>query len=91
MGFRRLLGTGVLSVFKKMIEIKVNGKDRKCEEGTTVMDLLRSLGLDPQQVAVEHNLCILEKGEYAVRSLHHEDQVEIVHFVGGGCGRQLND
>jgi thiamine biosynthesis protein ThiS len=74
-----------------MIEIRVNGKDRECDEGTTVMDLLLSLGLDPQQVAVEHNVSILEKGEYSVRSLHHGDQVEIVHFVGGGCGRQLND
>jgi sulfur carrier protein len=35
-------------------------------------------------VAVELNMDILEKGEYATTTLKEGDSVEIVHFVGGG-------
>jgi len=38
----------------------------------------------PERVVVEVNLKILKRAEHASTMLKDGDQVEIVHFVGGG-------
>ena len=73
------------------IEVKVNGEIQKVAEKTSVRDLLTGLGIDPQRVAIEYNWNILEKEEYNTCRLQPGDQIEIVHFVGGGCGRYTED
>ncbi|MGB3796863.1 MAG: sulfur carrier protein ThiS [Alteraurantiacibacter sp.] len=66
--------------------LTVNGDTRRTP-ASTIADLVRELGLQPEKVAVEHN------GEIAPRSTLEEvalcdgDQLEIVHFVGGGSGQ----
>ena len=65
------------------LEIIVNGESRTTTP-LSVLDYLRSLGIDPTRVAVELNMDILPKGEYASTLLKQGDQLEIVHFVGGG-------
>lgn len=68
------------------LSLTVNGEPRRIAAGATIADLVRSLELNPQKVAVEHN------GEIAPRStlghvvLGDGDVLEIVHFVGGGQG-----
>ena len=49
-----------------------------------IQEFLRTLGIDPGRVAVELNLDILPKTEYATTTLREGDKIEIVHFVGGG-------
>lgn len=66
------------------IQILVNGNKMDWTEGATVSDLLISLELDPQLVAVEQNLEIVRKAEYSGRKISTGDRIEIVHFVGGG-------
>jgi sulfur carrier protein len=66
-----------------MMKITVNGEERTLEQ-KTVLGYIVELGIDPRAVAVELNLDILEKGEYATTMLNEGDKVEIVQFVGGG-------
>lgn len=65
------------------IEIVANGRSIETREGTTVEGLLDELGLDPDLVVVERNGAILPRAGYAT-ALAAGDELEIVHFVGGG-------
>lgn len=66
------------------MRISVNGKQQIVEEGTTVRELLNRMRVDSRKVAVELNLEIVAKSAYDRTQLEEEDQVEIVHFIGGG-------
>lgn len=66
------------------MRITVNGKQQIVEEGTTVRELLNRMRVDSRKVAVELNLEIVAKSAYDRTQLEEEDQVEIVHFIGGG-------
>ncbi|GJL88726.1 MAG: thiazole synthase [Minwuia thermotolerans] len=66
------------------MRISVNGKQQIVEEGTTVRELLNRMRVDSRKVAVEVNLEIVAKSAYDRTQLEEEDQVEIVHFIGGG-------
>jgi sulfur carrier protein len=66
-----------------MMNITVNGEERATEP-KTVLGFLVELGIDPRAVAVELNMDILEKGEYATTMVNDGDRIEIVRFVGGG-------
>jgi thiamine biosynthesis protein ThiS len=63
--------------------IHLNGEPRETPP-TSVLGLLESLGIDPKRVAVELNMEILPKAEYAEKTIADDDRIEIVHFVGGG-------
>lgn len=69
------------------MEVQVNGKPMHLSDGMTAADLLQQLGIEPERVVVEVNLSILKRARLAETVLRAGDQVEIVHFVGGGCGR----
>ncbi len=65
------------------IAIRVNGEERQVA-AATVAELLASLGLPTQKVAVERNLEIVPRSLYAQTRLSDGDAIEIVHFIGGG-------
>ena len=62
----------------------MNGEKRSAKPGASVTDLLRELGLDTGRVAIERNLEILPRPEWAGTRIETGDRYEIVHFVGGG-------
>ena len=62
----------------------VNGSPMDFPEGTTISDLLKILEIGNVPVAVEQNLEIVKKADYSQRPIAEGDQIEIVHFVGGG-------
>jgi thiamine biosynthesis protein ThiS len=66
------------------LTIIVNGKQTEITEGSGISDLLRSLGLDTERVAVELNRRIVRRADWGSTSFSEGDKVEIVHFVGGG-------
>ena len=66
------------------MRIHVNGEPRACEVGTTVADLVRALGLAPEQVAVERNHALVPRACRAEVVLEDGDRVEVVTLVGGG-------
>jgi len=50
----------------------------------TLADLAAELGLGEKRIAVEVNRDIIPREEYANCHLRDGDEIEIVHFVGGG-------
>lgn len=67
-----------------MPTIVLNGEVRELGVGLTVSDLLRELGLDSRQVAVERNREVVPRAEHGSTVLAEGDQLEVVTFVGGG-------
>ncbi|MGQ5700938.1 sulfur carrier protein ThiS [Sandaracinobacteroides sp. A072] len=66
------------------IAITLNGEPRRLAAGTSVDALVLSLELPPGRVAVERNREIVPRSQWGAAVLGEGDQVEIVHFVGGG-------
>lgn len=66
------------------MQILVNGERREATLGTTVDDLLRELEIRSDRVAVEVNLEVLDRQEFARRGLREGDRIEIISFIGGG-------
>jgi thiamine biosynthesis protein ThiS len=66
------------------LQITVNGESRRMSNGASVEDLLRELALPPGRVAIERNLDILPRSQWASTRIQASDRYEIVHFVGGG-------
>lgn len=50
----------------------------------TVQSLLEQRGHDPKRVAVEKNGQIVPRARFAEETLHEDDVIEVVQFVGGG-------
>ncbi len=68
------------------MKVMVNGEPTELENATTLGKLLEQLKLKPELVVVELNLNILKREQVPQAVLKEGDQVEIVHFVGGGAG-----
>ena len=69
------------------MKIQLNGDQKEFTDGLTVRQLLEQLRVHPELVVVELNLTILKRAQLPETVLQEGDQVEIVHFVGGGAGR----
>jgi len=67
-----------------MLALTVNGEPMDVPFGTSVAGLLALIGLAAKKVAVERNLEIVPRSLYGDILLSARDQIEIVHFVGGG-------
>jgi sulfur carrier protein len=67
-----------------MMTVTVNGESREIAPGTTVSGLLQGLGLHPQLIVVEHNREILDRTSFDATEVRPGDNIELVHFVGGG-------
>ena len=66
------------------MEVTVNGEPRQLEEGATLDELVRSLSLAPERVAVELNREVVRRADWPGVEVKDGDRVEVVHFVGGG-------
>ena len=66
----------------------LNATEGKTEEinksHITLLELLKIKGVHPDTVAVEMNMEIIDKKEYAHRVVSDQDTLEVVRFVGGG-------
>ena len=66
------------------IEVIINGDPRRVPAGLDLPALLALLGLAPETVVVEHNRAIVRRTALAGVPVSSGDNIEIVHFVGGG-------
>jgi len=66
------------------IRIVVNGEERAVPAGLSLVDLIRSLNLEPSRVAVELNREIVPREAWAATAVAGGARLEIVQFVGGG-------
>lgn len=69
--------------------IVVNGEPRQVERGFSVSTLLAQLGLSLDYLVVEHNSVIISRDAYDSTMLNADDRVELISFIGGGCGRYI--
>jgi thiamine biosynthesis protein ThiS len=61
----------------------INGEPRTAS-AQTLSALVTELGMKPDRVAIELNREIISRDRWAQTNLKDGDQLEIVHFVGGG-------
>lgn len=67
-----------------MIPVTINGETRDLPQEFTLVELLRFLRLAEERVAVERNREIVKRDRWPRVKVAAGDQLEIVHFVGGG-------
>ena len=65
------------------MKITINGEVRE-STATTLAALIDQLAMKPDRIAVELNRAIVRREHWAATELHDGDQLEVVHFVGGG-------
>lgn len=66
------------------MRVQVNGEIRELPEQLTLSELISQLALAPERVAIELNREVVRRASWAETLVRDGDQVEIVHFVGGG-------
>jgi len=65
-------------------EVTVNGERRFFAAGTTLLDIVRALELEPARVAIELNREIVRRELWLTSIPGTGASIEIVQFVGGG-------
>src|SRR5947208_568499 len=68
------------------IEIRLNGEACEIPEPLSIAELLERFDLPKDRVAVERNRSIVPKQQWESVALAQGDELEVVHFVGGGSG-----
>jgi thiamine biosynthesis protein ThiS len=66
------------------MQLRVNGEVRDAPQGASLARMLALLEIDPRKVAVERNRVIVPRSRFEACALADGDELEIVHFVGGG-------
>jgi thiamine biosynthesis protein ThiS len=69
------------------MKLILNGEDREFSSISTLSDLVAQLEMKPDRVAVELNRELAPRNRWTATPLKDGDKLEIVHFVGGGCGK----
>lgn len=68
------------------MKIQINGEEKIFDSpgSPTLATLVDSLGMKSDRIAVELNREIVPRDRWSATALKDGDQLEIVHFVGGG-------
>jgi thiamine biosynthesis protein ThiS len=67
------------------LHLIINGEEHDdLPDGLTVAGLLAHLSLPERKIAVERNREVVSKSLYENTVLEAGDQLEIIHFIGGG-------
>ena len=65
--------------------LTINGESRDFTDIATLSDLVSQLGMKPDRVAIELNRELIRRDRWPETKLSNGDQLEVVHFVGGGA------
>jgi len=65
-------------------QVTINGERHFFAAGSTLEDVLRTLGLSAERVAIELNRAIVKREAWAATKFDSGAEIEIVQFVGGG-------
>jgi sulfur carrier protein len=66
------------------LNLRLNGEDREVVDNISLKELVTQLELTPERIAIELNQNVVRRADWPSTVLKENDQVEIVHFVGGG-------
>lgn len=72
-----------------MIQVTINGEKQSVPEGSSVRDLLATLGLETRPVAVEVNRDLVPRAQHGSVQVAEGDHIEVVTLVGGGEGEPM--
>jgi sulfur carrier protein len=64
--------------------IKLNGTPKNVNDGSSLLDLIRSLGLEEKNTVAEVSGSIVAPENFPILVLKDQDTVELIRFVGGG-------
>ncbi|TWU39892.1 sulfur carrier protein ThiS [Novipirellula aureliae] len=67
-----------------MISITVNGQPVEIETTMSVKQMLNTIEVPPNYLAVEVNADVVVREDYATTMINDGDEVELVTLVGGG-------
>ncbi len=62
----------------------LNGERREVANELSLAQLVETLKLPAERIAIELNQSVVRRSEWSKSMLKESDRVEIVHFVGGG-------
>ena len=68
----------------KKIKIRINGNFLTINENLNLSIFLKQLKIPLKKVAIELNQEIIDKNNLKIIKLKKNDEIEIVHFIGGG-------
>lgn len=71
---------------RESLWLLLNGEKREVADGSSLAQLIDTLELAPERIAIELNQRVVRRGEWTTTELKESDRLEIVHFVGGGSG-----
>ena len=69
---------------RKKIKIKLNGKKVQVFKDSSIISILNKFKIPLNKVAIEFNRKILNKNTLNKLKLNEKDEIEVVHFIGGG-------
>ena len=67
-----------------LLNLRINGEDREVVDNLSLKELVKQLDLTPERIAIELNHKVVRRVDWPSTLLKENDQVEVVHFVGGG-------
>lgn len=67
-----------------MIQIVVNGNPVEIVGPMSIKQLLDTVEVPPNYLAVELNADVVPREQYAIRTVQAGDEIEVVTLVGGG-------
>jgi len=72
------------TLYNLLMRLKINGDEKDFPQLATLADLVNHLAMKADRVAVELNRDIVPRASWPATTLKDGDELEIVHFVGGG-------
>ena len=66
------------------MKLTINGENREILKSQTLEDLARELDIQAPNFAMALNQQVVPKSKYSTTPIRENDEVEIVHAVGGG-------
>jgi len=69
---------------KNKIKIKFNGKKLLIDQNSNIDKLIKQFNIKLNNVAIEYNKEIIDKKKIKKITLNNCDNIEVVHFIGGG-------
>ena len=73
-----------MSTKNQVTVANVNGERRSFRAQTTLLDVVHTLNLEPERVAIELNRAIVKREMWSRTTIEADAEIEIVQFVGGG-------
>jgi len=66
------------------LELIINGELRQINESQNLAELVKELDIQSPNFAMALNQQVIPRSKYESTTINENDQIEIVHAVGGG-------